>query len=186
MVVHGSFSGNDLALFSHSLAQRARPLDDSIDILLPCLPNAPNACLQSQQDDAKRKQELHKNTEESLFYDAIATEAARRQWFDTSLFERHVVHTALRDFFEVKLQGDPIRDIPLVCPNRTELDILLERSLVKEQQILSPLIAQSMRQAHMAGFQKAVEQNKFCWIDVEKAMENPIWRRFFEMIVPEK
>ena len=158
------------------------PLSIRSTFLCRVLPYAPNACRQSQIDDAKQV-ELHKNTEESLFYDAIVTEAAAREWFDKSKFDRHQVVLALRDYFEQE-RGENPNDLPLVCPNTTQLEVLLERSLVKEEQILTRPIAETMRDEHIKGFWKAVQKHKFCWIDVDKTLEDDHWREFFSEIVP--
>ena len=157
------------------------PLSIRSTFLCRVLPHAPNSCEQSQMDDAVYG-ELHSNSEESLFYDAITTEAADRGWFDSSRFDRHVVGVALRDYYENERHGHP-KDLPLTCPNSTELGILLERSLIKEEQILLQQIAETMREEHITGFWKAVDKHKFCWIDVDKTLQDRHWRQFFSEIV---
>ena len=159
------------------------PLSVRSTFLCRVIPHAPNACRQSQIDDTKQE-ETHSNVEESLFYDAIATEAADREWFEKSKFDRHQVVLALRDYFEIERESDP-NNLPLICPNSTQLETLLERSLIKEQQILTPQVAETMRDEHVVGFWNAVKKNKFCWIDVDKTLEDPHWRQFFSEIVPE-
>ena len=184
--VQWSFTDHLVEMISPHFPVRLLNMHDPFSIrstfLCRVLPHAPNACKQSQIDDAMHG-ELHQNSEESLFYDAIATEAAARGWFDSSRFDRHVVALALRDYFEHERQGNPM-DLPLLCPDSAQLEILLERSLVKEQQILSSRIAKTMREEHILGFWKAVDKNKFCWIDVDKTLEDWHWRRFFSEIVP--
>lgn len=151
-------------------------------LLVLLQPYAPNACRESQIDDAKQ-QEVRRNSEESLFYDAISTEAARRDWFDADSFDRHVIALAVKDYYEDELKRNPM-DLPLMCPNNTELEILLERSLVKEERIFSEEVAKSMRNEHIAGFWEAVKKKKFCWIDVAKTLEEKHWRQFFSELVP--
>lgn len=159
------------------------PMSIRSTFLCRVLPHAPNACRQSQIDDS-RQEELHRNNEESLFYDAITTEAANREWFDKSKFDRHQVVLALRDYFENERRENPI-DLPLLCPSVSELGVLLERSLIKEQQILTPRVAATMQDEHIAGFWEAVRKNKFCWVDVSKTLEDPHWKQFFSEIVTE-
>jgi len=184
--VQWSYTDHLVEMISPHFPVRLLNIHDTLSIrstfLCRVLPHAPNSCRQSQIDDATYG-ELHRNSEESLFYDAIATEAAARGWFDSSLFDRHVVAVALLDYFEEERKGNPM-DLPLQCPEAAELELLLERSLVKEQQILSPPVAETMREEHVAGFWKAVDKNKFCWIDVDKTLEDRHWRRFFSEIVP--
>jgi hypothetical protein len=89
----------------------------------------------------------------------------------------------VRDYYEQERQGDP-KHLPLICPNTTELEILLHRSLVKEEQILTAAVAETMREEHIQGFWKSVEKHKFCWIDIDKTLEDPHWEQFFREIVP--
>jgi hypothetical protein len=160
------------------------PLSVRSTFLCRVLPYAPNACRASQMDDTEHG-EVHKNTEKSLYYDAIATEAANRGWFDKDLFDRHRVGLELQEYFENERKGDP-KQLPLICPNTTQLMLLLERSLIKEQQILSTEVATRTRDEHIRGFWEAASKNKFCWIDVDKALEDPHWELFLRRMVPSK
>eukprot|EP00977_Amphora_coffeiformis_P013470 scaffold3570_cov227-Amphora_coffeaeformis.AAC.4 len=184
--IQWSYTDHLVRMISPYLPVRLLNMHDPLSIrstfLCRVIPHAPNACRQSQIDDAEQE-ELHRNEEQSLFYDRIATEAADRKWFDKSKFSRHQVGLALRDYFENERESNP-HNLPLICPNATQLESLLERSLTKEQQILTPQVAESMRDEHIAGFWKAVTKNKFCWIDVNKTLEDPHWRQFFSEIVP--
>jgi hypothetical protein len=151
--------------------------------LCQVLPHAPGACRQSRIDDEQADGELHRNSEESLFYDAITTAAADRGWFNTDLLRRRVVGLAVRDYYEQERHEDP-KNLPLICPNTTELEILLDRSLIKEEQILTAAVAETMREEHIQGFWKSVDKHKFCWIDIDKTLEDPHWEQFFREIVP--
>lgn len=184
--IQWSYTDHLVNSISPYLPVRLLNMHDDLSIrstfLCRVLPHAPNACRQSQLDDAE-KGELHSNKESSLlFYDAITTEAADRGWFEKKKFDRHQVGLALRDYHE-KERGGSTRDFPVICPNSTQLEILLERSLVKERQILSREVADSMRDEHIAGFYTAVEKSKFCWIDVEKTLEDAHWKQFFSEII---
>ena len=184
--IQWSYTDHLVRMISPYLPVRLLNMHDPLSIrstfLCRVVPFAPNACRQSQIDDAN-VEETHWNGEESLFYDAIATEAAGRGWFDKSKFDRHQVVLALRDYFENERGGNP-NNLPLICPNSTQLEVLLERSLVKEQQILTEHVAETMKDEHIDGFWKAVARNKFCWINVDETLEDPHWKQFFSEIVP--
>lgn len=184
--VQWSYTDHMIKTISPYLPVRLLNIHDNLSIrstfLCRVLPYAPKACHASQLDDETRA-ELHENKEESLFYDAIATEAASRGWFDKSKFDRHQVGLAIRDYFEQVRKGSP-NDFPLLCPDTTQLQTLLARSLVKEEQILSRETAETMRDEHIAGFWKAVEKKKFCWIDVDQTLREPHWKEYFGNLVP--
>jgi hypothetical protein len=149
------------------------------------LPYAPASCAQSTADD-RTDPETKYNKEESLFYDAIACGAAQRQWFDTTSYTRHEVGLALQDYYKKEYSGQDIQaNVPLSCPPREQLDILLERSLDKETKLWPPNLAEVWRADHVAGFEKAIEKHKFCWIDVNATLATQgHWKKWFTETLP--
>lgn len=143
------------------------------------LPYAPAACAQSAADDLTDPEPRY-NPEQSLFYDALTCEAARRGWIDKDSFRRHDVNLALQDYYEKHHGGKVQSDIPLLCPPRDQLDILLERSLVKEEQLWPPNLAEAWRASHVEAFERAVAAKKFCWIDINATLTTqPQWKEWF-------
>lgn len=144
------------------------------------LPYAPASCAQSTTDD-RTDPETRYNKEESLFYDAIACGAAKHQWFNTTAYTRHEVGLALQDYYKKTHQGQDLQaNVPLSCPPREQVDILLERSLDKEAKLWPPELAKAWRDEHVAGFEKAVEKHKFCWIDVDETLATQShWKKWF-------
>jgi hypothetical protein len=159
--------------------------DVSIRTNLVCqvLPYAPEACRQSQLDDATDPAK-HYNKQESNFYDALATAAADRGWLDIMKHVRHEVVLATREYYEETLQRNPL-DLPLTCPPDDQLQVLLERSLVKESQMWPADVAHSWKPAHVASFERLKNSKTYCWIDVKETLATqPHWREFFLSIVP--
>ena len=185
--IQWSYTDHLIEMISPYFEVRLLNMHDDLSIrstlLCRVLPYAPRACRQSLLDD-QRSNELHKNTEQSLFYDAITTEAADRGWIDKTIFSRHMVDLVVREYFEDELGRNPMADLPLLCPPNSQLIKLLERSLVKERQILTPTVAETMKEQHEADFWKAAAKKKFCWVDVNATLADPHWRQFFSELVP--
>ena len=149
------------------------------------LPYAPNACLQSEADDLTDPPQ-HYNAEESLFYDALAVEAANRQWFNTSEWRRHDVVLALKAYDEEKNGGKIQTTVPLTCPPEEQTNELLQRSLAKEEQLWPAELAKAWRQDHIEQFQKTLDKNKFCWIDINATLSSqPHWAKWFTQALAE-
>jgi len=143
------------------------------------LPYAPASCKQSSLDDLTDPEERY-NPEESLFYDALSCEAARRGWIDKKVFRRHDVNVAMRAYYEENHGGKVQADVPLICPPRDQLNILLERSLEKEERLWPPQLAESWKGSHVQAFEHAVATNKFCWININATLATkPHWKEWF-------
>ena len=148
------------------------------------LPYAPASCAQSMADDTTDP-ETRYNKEESLFYDAIACGAAERKWFNTTAYQRHNVVLALQQYYKEEHGGNIQADVPISCPPRDQLDVLLERSLAKEEQLWPPHLVEAWREDHVAGFEAAVAKNKFCWIDVNATLNTQDhWKKWFTSSLP--
>jgi hypothetical protein len=153
------------------------------NLICHVLPYAPEACRQSQLDDA-RDPAKHYNKQVSNFYDALATAAADRKWLDVKKHVRHEVVLATQEYYEGKMQGNPL-DLPLICPPDDQLQVLLERSLVKESQLWPAEVAHSWKPAHVASFERSKNSKTYCWIDVNTTLSTqPHWQEFFSSIVP--
>jgi hypothetical protein len=134
--------------------------------------DTPQACAKIEQVP-----ETVLNTQEdapSLFYDAIATDAAAMGLIDINARSRIDVRELVRVYHEEELGLGP-DDLPMTCPPLSDLNALLNMSLSIEAQYL-PNFATSRRIAeHEAEFWAT----NFCFVDTGKVLALVAWIDFF-------
>ena len=141
------------------------------------LPATEHACVRAQEDTTK---DVH-NAEESLYFDALACRAEARGLVDGAVYNRRSVSVAVREYHGQELSKDQpeLAEFPLTCPSNESTMVLLERSLVKEEQLWPKVWVDRWREDHIAHFHKNRDKHKFCWIDADQALEQEHWQAFF-------
>lgn len=136
------------------------------------LPDAPLSCAESRRLDLVRE-EMRANPAqtESLYYDAVATHAAARGWVDTVHFTRHEAAEVLQLYQETERNGTAY-DLPQKCPSTDELNLLLRASMEKERRLMPELPEADL----MASFQISIKKSKYCWVDTETILDDPVWQ----------
>jgi hypothetical protein len=149
--------------------------------LCSVLPNAPNACRQSLKLDTIQTETRAniKKSEDSVFYDVLATAAVRIGLVNATAYKRRRVVVDVMNFHQNVILGQSPRDLPLKCPTSKQLSSLLEMSLDKEKAIPPDFYAPSHEAEHRASFWQAVETKTFCWIDADAVLQDNVWRTFF-------
>ena len=148
------------------------------------LPHAPLTCRQARLDDQKstiqKTRSQHFNRQESLFYDALACQAAELGWIEKEELSRRQVALRTQAYWEVDLEHKgPYDGLPLICPSKEIIDRLLQRSLEKETKIWGPHLAQTWKDDHEKTFEAARRSFKFCDLDVNTTLEASHWKAFF-------
>ena len=114
-----------------------------------------------------RRSDVH-----SIQFDRIALEAHRLQILAKNI-PRYPAKHAIRWYLEEykKWDGD---DLPWSCPNQTVLQSLEETSYRFEQELLQLDIGRTLvfSESHADGFARALEQYKFCNVNVTKILED--------------
>ena len=141
------------------------------------LPNAPNTC----QYVEKNPNEFQgvANPSRSIFYDAIACEAAYTGLIDGKRYKRHDVVVAFKKYHEKTLKLGPF-DFPLIDLPTDALENVLNFSLAMELEVVPEFATlPGVKEEHEASFWKFAERHKFSWVDTEAAIQNSTWRSFF-------
>jgi hypothetical protein len=141
------------------------------------LPGAETNCAVSRQLAVDGVREKRANREQSVAYDILATAAAGRGLVDRSVWTRHAVALAAREYHERVLNGTPFI---LSCPMEHDLELYLNASLSAEQELLPDFYqSDAGEQQHRADFAAAVARKKYCWINAKQVLEQTVWRNFF-------
>ena len=148
------------------------------------IPPAPNACRGAGDHHALRRNPSHDRHD----YDILAVAALDRGLLNPGRYNvvdaRKWVVDHARSFHRKKMEEDARRyALPLVCMDDGQLKELLALSLLYEDLMLDDGTeggwAETHRREHVEGFKKAVGQDRFCSVDVDKALKKHYWRDFF-------
>jgi hypothetical protein len=137
------------------------------------IPNARTTC-----DTAKTEQPKQRNLSSNNHdYDRIACEAKRLGFIpDDKRLERRTVIGAVKEF--MLQQGNwTLQQLPQTCIGEKELKILYDISYEAERQIMPSALP-----TFDDDFAKAKANGKFCSVNVEAVLNDPIWRSFFSSL----
>ena len=144
------------------------------NFLCHIIPNTPHACAASRLSQTESRY----NPEQSLSYDMLTTAAAEAGWVNTSRFKRRQVVKAIQHYHEEVLNLTA-QDFPLECPANESLRDFLALSLEIEANFLPDFFQSPYGEAtHRSDFQKAVDRQKYCWIDAAAVLRNQTWQAF--------
>ena len=116
------------------------------------LPNVPRACQTSLEED-RQEPEQFKNAKISLVYDALAVEAATRDMFNTTFYQRHDMAIQIQEHHKNVL-GRTAAKLSQICPTKTELLPLFTAARQKEADIWPLAISETV---HQESFDKHVQ-----------------------------
>jgi hypothetical protein len=143
--------------------------------------NATNSCQDTaDQDDAACSHLNHSRTNKrvNMHYDMLATAAASAGLVDTKEFTRSDVAEAIR--IQQSNNQTMMLPWPLICPTKTELQPILEKSLEFERNIVGSEWFQAHREDHVKAFWRmALEMNFFCSPDSPAIVKDRQWLAFF-------
>jgi len=147
------------------------------------LPNAYKSCQVSILKDQEEGSDTSYNSEQSLYYDAVATAAAEKGLLkDYELYARHNVATAIQVHQEQQLNLTS-HDFATRCPPNRQLELLLQASLNKEAKIMPGLFSEEQ---HRDLFWQNVANGKYCWVDVKTVLKLDEWKEFFATLTPKQ
>jgi len=135
----------------------------------------------NQKESLKPKIIENKGSELYAYDDAIVLEAAKLGWIETSKLTREQARQDLMKH-HTKILQKGFTDLPLMCPSRAELEMLLQKSL-KLEQIMWPQLydsSSSTRQSledakvdHVQQFWKLADQKRgYCAVDTDLLFNN--------------
>lgn len=174
-------------LYTDTLLKKLQRFNISVDILnihsdrgivqtflCDVVNNAEVSCNKSIDRQASTKRS---NVALNFDYDTIAFNAAEQGLVNTDLHQRPAVAKLIETFHQGVLNNSAL---PMICPSKTELQPLLQRSLELETQILSEFYNSPLgKTAHEQDFWKAADSHKFCSINSEALLRQERWRKFF-------
>ena len=145
------------------------------------IPDAPNVCRHVRAGHLEFPTAA-KNPSVSLSEDRLAVAAYWEGKIPQSKTNngkfRRVVRDAIQEHCD-RLHLETGYQFPQSCWPQTKLDRLEQLSFDLEHQLFSYGWKPGEEAAHRRGFAKAVENNKFCHMDVWKALHEPEWVEFF-------
>ena len=74
------------------------------------------------------------------------------------------------------------QDLPGICWDQTKQERYLALSLELERKLWGDEYIAKYEEEHRQAFQKVVEKGKFCRVDTEKALTDPLWISFFQSL----
>jgi hypothetical protein len=114
-----------------------------------------------------------------LLYDEILSMAANRSLFNGERIKRRKALKKTHRWFTTNPNAT-IRDLPMKCPSRAELEEFLSISLMTEKSTVPEFASASgVEQSHNESFWNAADSAKFCSVDVETVLKDPEWLRYF-------
>lgn len=176
-------------LYTDTLVSKLKRFNITVDILnlhsengiMPTLmcglvPNANRSCRKSIERHATNLTK-RSNVALNFDYDTIACKAAELGLLDMELHQRPEVAKLAAVFHQEILNAT---ELPMKCPSKAELQPLLQRSLELESKILPDFYKSPLgKTAHEQDFWQAVDNHKFCSINVQAVLQQEAWRRFF-------
>ena len=120
----------------------------------------------------------------NLDLDRLAVTAKEIGLVDSTKWKRPAVAEATEKLFQkLKVEKNmTMEDFPQVCLNETQLKDLLRYSLDVEQHLFFPNHDDEDAKIHESDFHRAVQRHKFCNMDVNKVIEMPLVRKFYESL----
>jgi hypothetical protein len=171
--------------------------DQSIATTFVCdvLESATTTCTASQKDDyikidndpsvLKNPIALIMNTTEDTkwydfqLYDELATTAMKRGLVRSRRVTRTIATSTTQYYVEQYLKIQPRTALPLSCPNSEQLRHFLDESLAYERTLLGSDFASAIKQHHKDEYQRMVDKNMFCSINMRAVLRQVNWRNFF-------
>jgi hypothetical protein len=153
--------------------------------------SAPATCQESIRIDQSNIPEevLNQKSLHNIHYDALALGAASRGMVDISQFPRMDVVEAVMGHVEAHRNStsSPIQTIadlpfPMICPNSTVLQALLDRTFELELRYQPELWDQDPndRKSKLeTDFWKTASDKTFCHIELDAALSQDEWQQFF-------
>ena len=149
------------------------------------VPDAKYWCDQSRQRDRVASQTTTLNQGTSLFYDALLVEALDRGLLNITS-NSNVLRCkaiAMATKYHERVMNETSKDLPQICPKTEELEEFLKMSLDFEKELLPEFYnSPKGEKAHRANFWKAVAKHKYCWIDLDTALQDTRWEPFFHSL----
>jgi len=143
--------------------------------------DAPVSCQHSIQlhRDKNPPQRVNQSRIQEVQYDAVALGAAGRGLIDENQWHRSEIVDAIAHRQEEELQLT-VTDFPLVCPDATMYEEFLRDTLHLDAHCLPERWDDDKREQELrASFQAAVDQKKYCRVDVDAVLDDPDWQAFF-------
>jgi hypothetical protein len=140
------------------------------------------------------------NTSRNLDYDRLAVAAYENGLLvnQTTNIARFKVTELIEEYLFSKLNNTYINNLPMQCPNETQLENLLHTSLEYEDQIMYMLYPTNNQSSSSSSddnvaatkqqkltFFEAVQKQKFCNLDTEKLIEDHAVQEFFTVNIPQ-
>jgi hypothetical protein len=144
------------------------------------LPLAPASCLYTSIN-ATTTAETHSNVALNFYmYDGLVCQAAELGYINTTRYSRPAVAQMAQAFHQNVLHGTKL---PLTCPTKLELTPLLQQSMDYEEEILPDFYKSPLGKTTLQDdFWKAVQNDKFCSVNVQAALQQEEWQRFFQTL----
>ena len=172
--------------------------DQSVVTTLLCdvLHTAETSCAASKKNDfvvlegnpSAMNNQIHSimNTSDDMkwydfqLYDELVTTAARRGVIRNRRVTRTTATQTTQYYVEQYLKlGEARKSLPLTCPSPEHLRHFLDESLAYERKIAGNNFAKSNIQNHKDEYQKMVDNNMFCSINMRAVLRDVNWRMFF-------
>ena len=131
------------------------------------------------------REEGRSNPSVDMSYDLLAHEAADRGIIDATKWKkRSFLVEEIQKYHKKELGLSPL---PMECMDQKDLEALLKESLRMEQILVPEFAANTTHvEQHKQMFWSAVAKNKFCSLDVNAALKDPTWLKFFEQMQEEE
>lgn len=125
------------------------------------------------------------STNKALHFDMLAVEAYKRGWIDKSLSRLTVAREI--EAFSSKLEKlHSMAGFPLLCLSKNQTESLLDQTISIEREMI-PEFSPAREAEIRSKFAQALEERKFCSVDVDKALEDKRWQMFFKsLMVPDQ
>jgi hypothetical protein len=112
-------------------------------------------------------------------YDGLVCQAAELGYINTTRYSRPAAAQMAQAFHVLN-----DTKLPLTCPTKLELMSLLQQSMDYEEEILPDFYKSPLgKTALQDDFWKAVQNDKFCSVNVQAALQQEEWQRFFQNLL---
>ena len=149
------------------------------------VPNAIKTC-QLSLEDTEATSDLRLNTARSSFYDSLTMAAYKQGLVTEAEGDRESVRDLIQKEHEM-VHGMTPWDFDLICPEKEELQPLLERSLEHEETFFPEFHRSEVgHKKHVEEFWNMYDKKRYCTIDTDATLKYSRWLTFFEKLKNKK
>jgi hypothetical protein len=146
------------------------------------LKNAATACAESQnheEEDSRIELELDGDWADYQLLDELVTTAAQRNFIRYKHVTR-ITATETTQYYVEKRLRKTAHQLPLSCPDQTQLDRFLKDSQKYEQEIAPDFYKNGGGSKQLRdNFRSLVKQKVFCSLNMRQVLRERQWRQFF-------